>query len=119
MKLLLIKENLLRRAQNLEKAMQGQRKKSKNPQELLQNRQALEREVNKYKTYGITSQVFEVTLKIRTINTKLIINERDRVIWYADCDEEDIPELVHRDLKKKKYKIIKVEKIILGTLINK
>lgn len=80
---------------------------------------ALKRELGKYKEYGVTSTVFDVTVAIRTITDKSIISEKIGHIYYSDCGEQDIPELIKRDLKNTQHQVNNVQKIKLGTLIIK
>lgn len=82
-------------------------------QELL----ALKRELKKYDEYGSTSQVFDVQLKIRTIDNKHIINETEGHIYYSDVEEAEIPELLRRDLKRTHYQVINVQQIKTCTLL--
>lgn len=66
--------------------------------------------------YGKTSQVFLVRLKIRTIDSYNIIKYEEKVTFYAEVTEEEIPSLVKRDLKDAKIKSI--SQIKLGHLYN-
>ena len=107
----ILKENLLRRMSRFHKLQ------SQNPKNLLnlsEAKKALERDLQKYDNYGVSSQVFHVQFKLRTLNNIL----QDAHIIYADVKQEEIKELLKRDTKGYEIKEIRVHQIFTGKLLS-
>ena len=107
----ILKENLQNRMHLFQRLKE---QSPRNQLKIAEAVKALERDLLKYDNYGISSQVFHVQLKIRTLNNIL----QDAHLIYADVKIEEIKELIKRDVKDQEIKEIRVHQIKLGKLLS-